>query len=108
MRGYYMEKIGRQNNRIAIFLSDLQGGGAQRVMLDLASNFVAHGFDVDLILAKTEGDLVDQIPMDVNLVELNVSRMSSSLFGLIEHFKIAKTHIDDFDIGSPQFFCSVG
>jgi len=103
-----MEKLKSPNNRIAIFLPDVQGGGAQRVMLDLASCFVAHGFYVDLILAKTEGELLDEIPVDVNLVELNVSRMSLSLFGLIKYLRMQKPISMISTLGLPNFFAVLG
>ena len=37
---------------IALFLPDLNGGGAERVMLTLAKGFVGHGHRVDLVLAR--------------------------------------------------------
>uniref|UniRef100_A0ACD5GMK6 Uncharacterized protein n=1 Tax=Desertifilum tharense IPPAS B-1220 TaxID=1781255 RepID=A0ACD5GMK6_9CYAN len=41
--------------RIALFMSALDGGGAERIMLYLARGFVEAGLEVDLVLAKAEG-----------------------------------------------------
>jgi glycosyltransferase involved in cell wall biosynthesis len=56
---------------LAIYLPTLIGGGAERVMLNLASGFVNRGYQVDLVLAQCEGAFVSQIPDSLNLVELN-------------------------------------
>lgn len=37
---------------IAILLPDLRGGGAERVNINLANEFVARGFSVDMLLAR--------------------------------------------------------
>ena len=42
-------------SKIALFSDSLQRGGAQRVMVTLASALSEEGFDVDLILIKEEG-----------------------------------------------------
>src|SRR4030042_6873891 len=55
----------------AIYLPTLIGGGAERVMLNLASGFVNRGYQVDRVLAQCEGAFVSQIPDSLNLVELN-------------------------------------
>lgn len=57
--------------RLAIFLPAIYGGGAERVMLNLATGFTGKGHAVDLILAKTTGPYVAWIPRSVRLVELH-------------------------------------
>ena len=42
-------------SKIALFSDSLQRGGAQRVMVTLASALSEEGFDVDLVLIKEEG-----------------------------------------------------
>jgi glycosyltransferase involved in cell wall biosynthesis len=57
--------------RIAIYMPTLVGGGAERVMLNLAVEFVKRGYPVDFVLAQLEGAFVTEFPPSVNLVELN-------------------------------------
>ena len=45
----------KQQYRICLFLPSLCGGGAERVMVNLASGFADQDIKVDLVLAKAEG-----------------------------------------------------
>jgi glycosyltransferase involved in cell wall biosynthesis len=54
--------------RVAFLLDNLNGGGAERVTLDMASGFAAIGYDVDLVVCELQGDLLDSVPSSVNLV----------------------------------------
>ena len=73
--------------KIALFLPSLRGGGAERAMLNLAQGFVTQGMQVDLVLAKAEGDYLNQIPAGVKTIDLNSSRVLLSLLGLIKYLK---------------------
>ena len=57
-------------SNIALILPDLVAGGAQRVMLMLAREFVARGHRVDLVLLQAEGQLQSSVPQGVRLVDL--------------------------------------
>lgn len=63
--------------KIAVFLADLYGGGAERVMLYLARGFVDRGFEVDLVLAKAQGAYLSQIPQGVKVVNLGKRLLQS-------------------------------
>lgn len=67
---------------IALFLPDLNGGGAERVMLTLAKYFVRQGHRVDLVLARAEGALLPLLPPTVRLVDLRVGWRNWGLLGL--------------------------
>lgn len=56
--------------RIAVLLQSLEGGGAQRRMVDLVNGFIGAGRDVDLILAQPDGELRDRISPAVRIVQL--------------------------------------
>lgn len=56
--------------RIAFFIPNLDGGGAERVMLNLAEGFTQHGFKADLVVAQAEGAYVETFPKDVRLINL--------------------------------------
>jgi glycosyltransferase involved in cell wall biosynthesis len=61
--------------RLAIFVPDMVGGGAQRVMLNLAQGIAECGYHVDLVLAQAEGAYLAQVPKSVRLVELNARHL---------------------------------
>jgi glycosyltransferase involved in cell wall biosynthesis len=68
----------RTERKIAFFLPGLYGGGAERIILNLAREFCANGYPVDLVLAEEQGPLLSIIPAGVNLVSL--SRNPSARF----------------------------
>lgn len=82
-----MGKEVEANQRIAFFLPALYGGGAERVMLNLARGFAARGMIVDLVLAKAEGAYLSQVPSSVQLVDLKASRVLTSLPGLVRYLR---------------------
>ncbi|QOR84160.1 glycosyltransferase [Geobacillus stearothermophilus] len=75
------------NKHIALFLPSLRGGGAERVMVNLAKAFAKNNFQVDLVLAKAEGPYLSQISSDIRIVDLNASRVALSLFPLAKYLR---------------------
>jgi glycosyltransferase involved in cell wall biosynthesis len=59
-----------QPARISFLLDNLTGGGAEKVILNLARGFARRGHQVDLLVCKVEGVLSNSIPAGVNLVPL--------------------------------------
>lgn len=76
--------------RIGIFLPSLRGGGAERVMLFLARGFVEKGYEVDLVLAKSEGPYLRDVPENVNVVDLKAGRVFTSLSALVRYLRKAQ------------------
>lgn len=72
---------------LAFFLPALYGGGAERVTLNLARGVAYRGHRVDLVVAKAEGQYVDQIPREVRLIDLQASRVLTSLPGLVRYLR---------------------
>ncbi|ESA38654.1 group 1 glycosyl transferase [Leptolyngbya sp. Heron Island J] len=56
---------------ISLFIPNLDGGGAERVMLHLAEGFAARGFAVDLVVAQAAGAYLSKIPETIRLVNLD-------------------------------------
>ena len=65
--------------RVAFFLPDLGGGGAERVALASMTDLVERGHQVDLVLVKAKGDLLQLVPPQVNVIDLNATRILASL-----------------------------
>lgn len=81
------------DNKIALFLPSLNGGGAQRIMVYLANGFAERGFQVDLVLANAEGPYLPLVKKNVQIVDLNCSRVIASLPGLIRYLRIEKPDV---------------
>ena len=56
--------------RVAFLLDNLNGGGAERVVLSMASGFASLGYEVDLLVCELQGELCGSVPPGVNLVVL--------------------------------------
>lgn len=72
---------------IALFLPSLRGGGAERVMVSLASGMAQKGYAVDLVVSKAEGPYLKEIPPSVRLKDLKSSRVLFSLNGLRRYLR---------------------
>lgn len=75
------------HNRIALYLPMLSGGGAERVFLTLAKAFLEQGLQVDLVLATRRGELIEQVPQGVTVVDLRAKGVFDSLPGLIRYLR---------------------
>ncbi len=73
--------------RIAIFLPSLRGGGAERVMVQLANGFARKGHSVDLLLAQAEGRYRDEVSGEVDIIDLSSKRVSSALRPLANYLR---------------------
>ncbi|MCU0624979.1 MAG: glycosyltransferase [Gemmatimonadaceae bacterium] len=65
--------------RIAFFLPSLEGGGAERVTLNLAGGIAARGHAVDLLLAARTGPFLADVPPAVRVVDLGAGRVVRAL-----------------------------
>lgn len=75
------------NKKIAFFLPSLAGGGAERVCVNLSGGFIQHDFEVDFVLAQSKGELLENIPAGVRIVDLHASRVLSALFPLADYLR---------------------
>lgn len=58
--------------KAAFVLLDLNGGGMERSMFVLAETLLARGHDVDLVVLKARGALLDAIPEGVGFIPLGI------------------------------------
>lgn len=73
--------------KVALFLPSLRGGGAERVMVNLARGFSERGLRVNLVLAKAEGPYLSHVPSTVRSVDLRASRVLASLPSLVHYLR---------------------
>ena len=63
---------------LAIFLPNLNGGGAERAMLNLASTLSQQGVQVDLVLLAREGAYMDQVPDTIRIIDFGHCKLMLS------------------------------
>jgi glycosyltransferase involved in cell wall biosynthesis len=80
-------RVERALGPIAFFLPSLRGGGAERVTVNLAQGMTERGLPVDLVVASAEGELLEQLPPAVRLVNFHLSRVLPSLIPLIAYIR---------------------
>ena len=68
---------------VALFLPSLEGGGAERVMLDIGSALAARGHSVEVVLGRAGGPLVSPLPV----VSLDAGRTMTSVTGLAGYLR---------------------
>lgn len=68
--------------RAAIVAASMHEGGAERVALNLAREFLNTGHGVDLVLVSAEGELLSQVPVGVQVVDLAAPRARAAILGL--------------------------
>lgn len=73
--------------KIALYLPSLRGGGAERVMVNLANAFADRGFKTDLVLVEADGPYLKDVSKAVSVVDLNASRVLFSLSALVRYLR---------------------
>lgn len=72
---------------LAILLPDLRGGGAERLNLHLAEEFLRRGHGVDLVVLRAEGPLLADVPAGGRLVDLKARRFRHALGPLARYLR---------------------
>jgi len=68
--------------KIVFFLPDIEGGGAERVTLNIIEMLDREIFDIYLVLGNQNGDLGDSLPSQITIIDLNVRRTLLAFFPL--------------------------
>lgn len=77
---------------VSFFLPTLTPGGIERVFLTLTRGFANKGYSTNLIVADFRGEFIDEIPKNVNIVDLEVDRTAKSLVPLVKYLR--RSHPD--------------
>lgn len=72
---------------IALFVGSLEGGGAERAMLDIGRGLARRGFVVDLVLMRLTGPYLADVPESVRVVGLNTRGLPATLTALVSYLR---------------------
>ena len=79
--------------KIAFFLPDLRCGGAEKVALLLANEFIQQGFNVDMVLSKAQGEFLSELNSQIRIVDLKADRIRYVFKPLLKYFKSEKPEV---------------
>lgn len=77
----------RASVHLALFVPDLSGGGAERVMLNLAHGFADRGITTDLVLGNASGAYLDRVRDYVTIHDLGAPRASNAIAPLVHYLR---------------------
>lgn len=80
------------NKRIAFFLPNLYGGGAERATVNLIRGMSARNIPLDLVLANAEGPYMELIPKQVRIVDFAEKRVVKTVLPLSNYFRKEKPY----------------
>jgi glycosyltransferase involved in cell wall biosynthesis len=78
--------------KIAFFIPSLEGGGAEKVMVNLANAFSKDNIDIDLILGNAKGPYLNRLSNKLNVVDLKAKKMIYCLPKLIAYLNRNKPY----------------
>ena len=76
--------------RLSIWLPNLQGGGAERVSVNLANGFIQRGYAVDIVLLSATGEFLPDLHPEIRVVDLQVKRLRSAVLPLMRYLRQTK------------------
>ena len=82
------EELTPDRNRLALFLTGLGGGGAERVLVHIANHSIQNGIPVDLVLNQVRGPYLSDLDTRIQIVDLDAIRIWKVLSRLITYLNI--------------------
>ena len=73
--------------KIAIFLPNLDGGGAEKVFVNLSAAFIKQGFAVDMLLIQKKGELLDSLDAKVHIIDIDSKKIRGSFLPLLSYLR---------------------
>ncbi|PYE55757.1 glycosyltransferase [Deinococcus yavapaiensis] len=82
-----MTRTPQSPKRILLFLHDLAGGGAEKMMIVLANTFARRGHDVTIVLAEDKGVYFNLVDANVRVETLGTKRTATALLPLVRFLR---------------------
>ena len=98
-------QAGKTNSRpISLFVPGLDGGGAQRVFVNLANTLVdMNEHPVHLVVTREGGIFQDELRPEVSLINLGTERVSRSIPALVRYMRVHCPHV----FASTMNYCNI-
>ncbi len=80
---------------IAFILPDLRGGGAEKVCINLAKDWISKGYSVTFVLMNKRGEYLKDVPKKIKIISLNKKKIRQLFFPL---YNFLKTHRPDITL----------
>ncbi|ABW26064.1 glycosyl transferase, group 1 [Acaryochloris marina MBIC11017] len=80
-------QVSHPSTTISFFLTYFGGGGAERVLINLANGFVKSGYQVDFVLGQAWGPHLKKIPSEITVVDLKAAGSFASIRKLAQYLK---------------------
>jgi glycosyltransferase involved in cell wall biosynthesis len=71
--------------KVALFLPNLAGGGAERVVLAQVRDLLKRGHTVDLLLAGSGGELLPLVPPETRIIQFKARRLLAAIWPLVRY-----------------------
>src|SRR5699024_12664628 len=81
------------SKKVALYTLSFDGGGAERVLLQLATKLIEKGYKVDLVLAKATGVFLQYLPKEIEVVNLKSRHALTSLPRLMIYLRKNKPDV---------------
>jgi len=78
---------------ISIVLPNLCGGGAERLHVYLANDWIACGYSVEFILLRKEGELLSLLAPEIKVTDLGATRIRDALLPLAAYIRKNKPDV---------------
>ena len=79
--------------KIAFILPDLRAGGAEKVCINLASDWISKGHTVTFVLMNKKGEYLKDISKKIKIISLKKEKIRQLFFPLLNFFKTHKPDI---------------
>lgn len=77
--------------RVALLLNALEGGGAERVFMEIARGLLGRGIAIDVVVVRNAGALREAIPVGAELVELGTpTTRTASAIGALRRYLVRR------------------
>lgn len=83
----------RATTKVCFFLNNLNGGGAERVVVKLLNELVDEDIDIELVLSQMTGPYLSELNTSIKVVDLNCKSKLLAIFKLSSHLRKTKPNI---------------
>jgi glycosyltransferase involved in cell wall biosynthesis len=79
--------------KFLIILPDLRGGGAERLHINLAKDWVKRGHSVEFFLMRKQGQLLSILPREIKVVSAEVVRIRNFILPIKRYLNVSKPDV---------------